>query len=166
MQYTRPLKLLFTIICLLPLTSFAAHHDTGKPHKPSQDNGMVNVKSTHSVADTADKLEKILKDKGMNVFARIDHSAGAKKVGKELRPTELVIFGNPKVGTPLMQCAQTTAIDLPQKMLIWQDKAGATWLTYNKPAYLVKRHKISSACKEVIAKVTGALNNFANAAAK
>lgn len=78
----------------------------------------------------------------MTVFTRIDHSAGAKKVDKELRPTELVIFGNPKVGTPLMQCVQTVAIDLPQKMLIWQDEAGTTWLSYNNPSYLAKRHHI------------------------
>jgi uncharacterized protein (DUF302 family) len=166
MQYSNTIKTLIIVSFLLPALSFAAHHASGKPHKPGHDNGMVDVKSAHSVSATADKLEKILKEKGMNVFARIDHSAGAKKVGKELRPTELVIFGNPKVGTPLMQCAQTVAIDLPQKMLIWQDNAGATWLTYNKPTYLQKRHKISSTCKNVIDKVTGALNNFANAAAK
>ena len=86
--------------------------------------GLISVKSVHSVSVTADPLESILKNKGMNVFARINHGAGAAKVGKTLRPTELVIFGNPKVGTPLMQCSQSIAIDLPQKALIWKDEAG------------------------------------------
>ena len=83
------------------------------------DDTLISVKSQHSVKETADRLENVLTEKGMTVFARIDHAAGAKKVEKILRPTELVIFGNPKVGTPLMQCAQSVAIDLPQKALIW-----------------------------------------------
>jgi uncharacterized protein (DUF302 family) len=144
---------------------FAAHHDTGHSHITAKKNGLVNLKSNHNVKMTADKLVDILKKKGMTVFARIDHAAGAKKVDEELRPTELVIFGNPKVGTPLMRCAQTVAIDLPQKMLIWQDAAGSTWLSYNDPSYLMKRHKIVG-CDPVIKKVSGALKNFANAAAK
>lgn len=157
--------LFLSIFSLISSSVFAAHHQTGKPHHPSGKNGLVNVKSNHNVKMTADKLEGILKSKGMTVFTRINHAAGAKKVGKELRPTELVIFGNPKVGTPLMQCAQTVAIDLPQKMLIWQDAAGATWLTYNDPTHLMRRHKIKG-CDPVIEKVKGALSNFANAAAK
>jgi len=84
--------------------------------------GMVNVKSVHAVNVTADRLENVLKSKGMTVFTRINHAAGAEKVGKTLRPTELVIFGNPKIGTPLMQCSQSIAIDLPQKALIWEDE--------------------------------------------
>ena len=82
------------------------------------DNGLISIKSAHDVKTTADRLENILKEKGMTVFTRINHSAGAEKVGQQLRPTELVIFGNPKVGTPLMQCNQSMAIDLPQKALI------------------------------------------------
>ncbi len=146
-------------------TASAAHHETGHAYNPAGENGLVTVKSNHNVKMTADKLEKVLKAKGMTVFTRIDHSAGAKKVGKQLRPTELVIFGNPKVGTPLMQCAQSVAIDLPQKMLIWQDKAGATWLAYNDPQHLAKRHNISG-CDGVLKKVTGALGKFAAAATK
>ena len=88
------------------------------------ESGLISVKSSHDVKNTADRLENILKEKGMNVFGRINHAEGARKVGQELRPTELVIFGNPKVGTPLMQCGQTAAIDLPQKALIWQDEKG------------------------------------------
>ena len=95
---------------------------------------MINVKSVHSVAQTADRLEKVLEAKGMTLFTRIDHAAGAAKVGEELRPTELLIFGNPKVGTPLMQCSQTVAIDLPQKALIWEDNEGSVWFSYNDPA--------------------------------
>jgi len=122
--------------------------------------GMISIKSAHSVAVTADRLEKILVSKGMTVFKRIDHAAGAQKVGKTLRPTELVIFGNPKVGTPLMLCSQSVAIDLPQKALIWQDEAGQVWFSYNDPAYLALRHNIQG-CDEVLKKVAGALGKFA-----
>ena len=125
--------------------------------------GMVTVKSAHDVGTTADRLETALKNKGMTVFARIDHAAGAAKVGKTLRPTELVIFGNPKVGTPLMLCAPPVAIDLPQKALIWEDESGQTWLGYNDPEYIKSRHGVSG-CDEVLGKITKALGNFANAA--
>lgn len=125
--------------------------------------GLINVKSQHSVAQTADKLENILNEKGMTVFARINHSAGAKKIGQELRDTELVLFGNPQVGTPLMQCAQTVGIDLPQKALVWKDEEGSVWLSYNDPAHLAVRHNMQG-CDEVITKVSGALGKFAKAA--
>ena len=128
-------------------------------------NGLITVKSNHDVAATADRLENALKTKGMTVFARINHAEGARKVGKQLRPTQLVIFGNPKVGTPLMQCSQSIAVDLPQKALIWEDDKGQAWLSYNDPDYLAKRHGIT-ACGEVLAKVTKALQNFAKAATK
>ena len=127
------------------------------------DNGLISVKSSHDVKTTADRLESMLKQKGMNVFIRINHAQGAQKIGKELRPTELIIFGNPKVGTPLMQCAQSVAIDLPQKALIWQDAQGQVWLSYNDPNYLVERHQITG-CGEVIKKVGKALGNFAKSA--
>jgi len=124
---------------------------------------LISVKSAHDVSTTADRLENILKSKGMNVFALIDHAAGAKKADMELRPTELVIFGNPKVGTPLMKCNQSIAIDLPQKALIWEDKDGVVWLAYNDPDYLAKRHSLTG-CDEVLTKVKGALAKFAAAA--
>ncbi len=127
------------------------------------DDGLVNIKSAHDVKTTADRLEKVLEAKGMTLFNRIDHAAGAKSVGRQLRPTELVIFGNPKVGSPLMACQQTVGIDLPQKALIWQDESGQTWFTYNSPAYLKSRHHLEG-CDEVIAKVSQALENFAKAA--
>jgi len=122
--------------------------------------GVISLQSQHSVTLTADRLVGLLESKGMTVFNRIDHAAAAQTVGIELRPTTLVIFGNPKVGSPLMQCSQTTAIDLPQKMLIWQDEKQQVWISYNDPAYLKNRHQITG-CDEVLKKVTGALNNFA-----
>lgn len=129
------------------------------------DDGLISVKSQHDVKTTADRLETVLRDKGMTLFIRIDHAQGAQKVGKALRPTELVIFGNPGVGTPLMQSGQTTAIDLPQKALIWEDAAGDVWFTYNDPEYLVKRHGITG-CDENIQKIGKALGNFATAATR
>jgi uncharacterized protein (DUF302 family) len=129
----------------------------------SAESGLIHLKSSHDVKNTADRLEMVLKEKGMTVFLRINHSEGARKVGKKLRPTELVIFGNPKVGAPLMQCNQTVAIDLPQKALIWQDEKGQVWLTYNDPQHLAKRHEIAG-CKAVLDKVRNALKNFAKAA--
>ena len=127
--------------------------------------GLISVASSHSVKDTADRLENVLKKKGMKVFLRIDHAAGAASVGRQLRPTELIVFGNPKVGAPLMQCAQSVAIDLPQKALIRKDENGKVWLSYNDPAYLQQRHHIQG-CEQVLSKVSGALANFAKAATR
>lgn len=127
------------------------------------DNGLVQVKSAHDVATTADRLETALKSKGMKIFARVNHAAGAATVGKDLPPTELVIFGNPKVGAPLMQCSRTTGIDLPQKALIWQDGEGTVWFTYNDPQYLKRRHSIEG-CDTVLGKVSKALGAFSAAA--
>jgi uncharacterized protein (DUF302 family) len=127
------------------------------------DNGLVTIKSPHDVATTTDKLVTALKAKGMTVFDVIDHSKGAAKVGIELAPTTVVILGNPKVGTPLMKCSRTAAIDLPQKMLIWSDEAGQTWLAYNDPVYMAKRHSVTG-CDEVVKKITGALGKFSAAA--
>ena len=123
----------------------------------------MTKKSPHDVATTANKLVTALKAKGMTVFDVIDHAKGAAGVGIELAPTTLVIFGNPKVGTPLMKCSRTAAIDLPQKMLIWTDKDGQTWVAYNDPAYMAKRHDVSG-CDEVVKKITGALGKFSGAA--
>ena len=126
--------------------------------------GVINIESSHSVAETADRLESILKEKGMKIFNRIKHSDGANSVGVQLNPTELVIFGNPKVGAPLMKCQQTVAIDLPQKALIWQDDGAKVWITYNDPSYLRSRHGISG-CDEVISRVQKALAGMSRAAA-
>ena len=145
-------KIFFSILAVFFIVSTAVAGD-----------GLISVKSSHDVKATADRLENILNQKGMTVFIRINHSASAQKVGKKLRPTELVVFGNHKVGTPLMQCSQSVAIDLPQKALIWQDDKGQAWLTYNDPNYLAQRHGLSE-CTEVIKKVEKALSNFAKAA--
>ena len=127
------------------------------------DNGLIEVKSSYSVKETADRLETALNQKGMTIFARINHSAGAQKAGIDLAATELIIFGNPKVGSPLMQCNRTVGIDLPQKALIWQDENGHVWFSYNNPRYLAKRHDLSE-CMQVIKKVEKALSNFAKVA--
>ena len=145
-------QVLYTITALFLLASLSY-----------ADNGVISVKSSHEVKATADRLENTLKQKGMTVFIRINHAAGAQKVGKKLRPTELVVFGNPKVGTPLMLCSQSMAIDLPQKALIWEDQEGTVWFSYNDPNYLVERHGITG-CAEVIKKLEKALSNFVKAA--
>jgi len=103
--------------------------------------GLVAVKSPHSANETMNRLEALVKQRGLNVFARIDHAAGEDKVGKTLRPTELLIFGNPQGGTPLMECAQTAGIDLPLKALVWEDAAAQVWLGYNDAGWLAARHQ-------------------------
>lgn len=124
---------------------------------------LENVKSAHDVKTTADRLETVLKNKGMTIFARVDHAAGAKKVDKELLPTELVIFGNPKVGTLLMQCEQKMGLDLPLKALIWQDESGQTWYSYDNPESMKAKHDVKG-CDPVFEKVKDAMANFAKAA--
>lgn len=102
--------------------------------------GLVAVKSPQTVAATMDRVEALAKQRGLTVFARIDHAAGAARIGKTLRPTQVIIFGNPQGGTPFMECAQTVGIDLPLKVLVWEDAAAQVWLAYNDPAYLARRH--------------------------
>ena len=102
--------------------------------------GLIAVKSSRQPRETMDRLEAVLKEKGMTIFARIDHAAGAAKIGARMRPTEVLIFGNPQGGTPFMECSQTAGIDLPLKALVWQDAAGQVWLGYNDPVYLARRH--------------------------
>jgi uncharacterized protein (DUF302 family) len=102
--------------------------------------GLVAVKSPYSAKETMTRLEDLVKQRGLSVFARIDHAAGATKIGKTLRPTELLIFGNPQGGTPLMECAQSAGIDLPLKALVWEDDKAQVWLGYNDPAFLAQRH--------------------------
>lgn len=106
----------------------------------SADSGIENVASNYSVAETIDRLESLVKSKQLIVFARIDFSSDAAKAGLSMRPTQLLIFGNPKAGTPLMQAAPSVAIDLPLKALAWQDGGGQVWLSYNAPEYLRQRH--------------------------
>jgi uncharacterized protein (DUF302 family) len=123
--------------------------------------GLFSQKSKNSVDVTLDRLESIVTEKGLTVFARIDHSAGAKKAELELRPTKLLIFGNPKVGTLMMQSNQTAGIDLPMKALAWEDESGQVWLTCSSAKYLAGRHHIEDR-ETVVEKMTGALRNFAS----
>jgi uncharacterized protein (DUF302 family) len=106
------------------------------------DNGIVSVPSHHSVDQTVEKLKEILQAKGVKLFALVDHSGEAEKIGMQMRPTKLLIFGNPKAGTPLMLASPTIAIDLPLKMLVWENNNGEVWISFNSPAYLQARHHL------------------------
>src|SRR5947208_13522230 len=121
--------------------------------------GLTSIESTFGPKETMDRLEAEIHQKGMNVFARIDHAAGAANVGLALAPTELIIFGNPRGGTPLMQSVQTAGIDLPLKVLVWQDAASKTWLSYNEPSWIAQRHGIINS-QPVIGNLTAALKAF------
>ena len=110
--------------------------------KPSRGDGLIDIPSNHSVDETVEKLMGILQAKGVTLFALVDHSGEAAKVGMKMRPTKLLIFGNPKGGTPVMLAAPSIAIDLPLKILIWEDAQGKVLVTYNSSAYLQKRHHV------------------------
>ena len=127
--------------------------------------GLITVPSAHSAAETLDRLEAVLKAKGVTIFARVDHAAAAATAQMLLRPTQVLIFGNPKGGTPLMQAAQTIGIDLPLKVLAWQDANGKNWLSYNDPAWLAKRHGIGKAADAALQAMKGMLEGFVKAAA-
>ncbi len=149
-------KILYTFaaLCFIhaPTTLFAA-------------DGIIQIQSDFDVTTTVNRLERILLNKKMTVFNHIQHSESANKVGIPLRHTELIIFGNPKVGSKLIQCAQSMAIDLPQKALIWQDEAGKVWLSYNDMAYLAQRHGLQK-CDALVSKVSHALSKLMHAATK
>ena len=102
--------------------------------------GLVSIKSPYPARETMTRLESLVKERGLTVFARVDHAAGAAKIGMTLRATEVLIFGNPQGGTPFMMCAQTLGIDLPLKALVWEDAAAQVWLSYNDTAFLARRH--------------------------
>jgi uncharacterized protein (DUF302 family) len=109
---------------------------------PTASNGIIHIPSNHSVDQTVEKLRGILQAKGVTLFALIDHSGEAEKAGMRMRPTRLLIFGSPKAGTPVMLAAPSIAIDLPLKILIWEDSRGKVWISYNSPAYLQERHGV------------------------
>jgi uncharacterized protein (DUF302 family) len=121
-----------------------------------KDEGIVTLPSKHSVAETVGKLTAILQSKGVTLFATVDHSGEAQKAGLQMPDTKLLIFGSPKAGTPLMLAAPSIAIDLPLKILVWQDAAGKVWVSYNSPEYLRERHGLPQALLQNIA-VVGAL---------
>jgi uncharacterized protein (DUF302 family) len=127
--------------------------------------GLIVTTSTHGVADTADRAEAAIAERGLGVFARIDHAAGATKAGLELPPTELLIFGNPMAGTRLMHCSPTVAIDLPLKLLVWEGADGITQVAYNAPEWLDARHGLSD-CAPVLENIEKALSEIAATAAR
>lgn len=145
-----------TIIMLFCLNLFMPLANAG-------DNGLIIKASQFSPKVTLDRLEAALKKKGIRVFARVSHKANAEGVGLKLRPTELLIFGNPKLGTHFFTSNQTAGIDLPMKALVWEDVQGKVWLAYNDPKYIAKRHGIGNRAK-IVKKMTGALNKFTNKA--
>lgn len=145
------LLILASLIALVPTMSVAA------------DKGMISKKSHYSVKVTLDKLENVLHKKGITIVTRWSHDAGAKKAGIPLRPTELLIFGNPKLGSHFFTSNQTAGIDLPMKALAWKDKKGQVWLTYNDPTYIASRHSIGDRPK-IVKKMAGALNKLTNVA--
>ena len=126
--------------------------------------GLTSIQSRFGPKETMDRLEAEIRAQGMTVFARIDHAAGAAEVGLTLRPTELIIFGNARGGTPLMQSVQTVGIDLPLKALVWEDASGTTWLSYNEPSWIAQRHSIANA-EPVVSKMAAALSAILRKAA-
>jgi uncharacterized protein (DUF302 family) len=125
--------------------------------------GLTTVKSSHAPDETMRRLEAAVKAKGLTVFARIDHAGGASAAGLSLRPTEVLIFGNAKGGTPLMQGIQTIGIDLPLKAMVWRDASGDTWLSWNDPAWLAARHGLSGV-EAVVGRLTALLEELGKAA--
>jgi uncharacterized protein (DUF302 family) len=124
--------------------------------------GLTSIGSRFGPKETMDRLEAEIRARGMIVFARIDHAAGAAEVGLTLAPTELIIFGNARGGTPLMQSMQTVGIDLPLRALVWEDASGTTWLSYNEPGWIAQRHNILNA-EPIVSKMTAALSAISGA---
>lgn len=126
--------------------------------------GLITLQSTRGPEDTMNRFEAEVRARGMTVFAHVDHAEGAGAAGLPLRPTELLIFGAAKTGTPLMQSIQTIGIDLPLKALVWQDVSGATWLSYNDPAWFAKRHGLGREVQATVSAMAAALNAIATIA--
>ena len=132
---------------------------------PPAQNGLVALKSAFPVKETLDRLAHLVESKGLAVFCRIDHAANAVSAGLELRPTEVLIFGNAKGGTPLMQAAQTIGIDLPLKALAWEDADGTVWLTCNDPSWIARRHGIGPEVQQPVAHMADILADLTARAA-
>jgi uncharacterized protein (DUF302 family) len=141
----------------------AQQEQTMKPNDLAETD-LVTLPSAHGVVETVERLKDLLGKKSIHVFADIDQSGAANRVGLALRPTRLLIFGNPKAGTPLMQSRQTIGLDLPLRVLVWEDEAGNTWLTYHRPEYLAQRHQIRDQ-DEVVRALDAGLAALARAAA-
>ena len=123
--------------------------------------GLTTIRSSHGAKETMDRLEADVKARGMAVFARIDHAGGAAKVGLSLRPTEVLVFGNAKGGTPLMQVNQSMGIDLPLRALVWQDENGEVWLAYNEPSWVAERHGLGPGAQPAVNALAAALSTLA-----
>jgi uncharacterized protein (DUF302 family) len=128
-------------------------------------NGLTTLQSALDAAETMDRLEAEVKARGMTVFARIDHAAGAAQVGLPLRPTQVLVFGSAKAGTPLMQSNQSIGIDLPLKVLVWEDASGKVWLAYNEPNWLALRHELGAETQATVANLAAGLATLAKKAA-
>jgi uncharacterized protein (DUF302 family) len=128
--------------------------------------GLLTIESDYTVKETIDRLSAILKSKGITIFSRIDHAANAEKAGLPLRPTELIIFGNPEAGTILMQDNQTAGIDLPLKALAWQDESGKVWLTHNDMQWIAERHELTMKSITSAKVIEEGTTHMCNAAAK
>jgi uncharacterized protein (DUF302 family) len=139
-----------------------AGEETGMP---MNENGLITIQSHNSVKVTVERLEARLKAGGITIFARVDHAAGAASVGMPLRPSELLIFGNPQAGTPLMQANQTIGLDLPLKVLVWEDANGAVWITYNDVSWLARRHNLPASTTGAVKSIADALTKLTQAAA-
>ena len=126
--------------------------------------GLVTVRSQHGPEETMNRLGAAVRAKGMTVFAQIDHAAGAEAVGLPLRPTEVLVFGHARSGTPLMESSQTMGIDLPLKVLVWQDEGGVTWLSYNDPGWLAHRHGLDDASRGAIETIKGVVSTVVTTA--
>jgi uncharacterized protein (DUF302 family) len=114
---------------------------------------MQNISSPYSVSETLERIEAVLKEKGLTIFCRVDHSGEAEKLGLKMHPTQLILFGSPKGGTPVMVASPTIAIDLPLKALVWEDGGGKVWVSYNSPEYLQQRHNVPA---DLIKNIAGA----------
>jgi uncharacterized protein (DUF302 family) len=127
--------------------------------------GLTTIQSSYGPKETINRLEAEIRSRDMTIFAHIDHAAGAAGVGLSLRPTEVLLFGNARGGTPMMQSVQTIGIDLPLKMLVWQDAAGDTWLSYNDPHWIAKRHGVGQEVESTVSAMSAALDALAKIAA-
>jgi uncharacterized protein (DUF302 family) len=126
--------------------------------------GLISLQSKHDVAETARRFRDVAEKAGLTIFSEIDHAQNASMAGLELGPTRLLIFGNPRGGTPLMQSNRTAAIDLPFKALVWEDDNGTTWLTYNDPKWLAKRHKVDPGANPAISAIDSGMKSLSLAA--
>lgn len=134
-----------------------SEHESQEVDSRANVEGLVNLASPYPVGATLDRLESALQARGATIFTRIDHAAGAAKVGLTMNPAQVLIFGNPRIGTPVMKAAPTVAIDLPFKALAWQDDAGRAWLSYNSAEYLARRHQIAREVVVPLATIAAAI---------